>query len=62
MREIRSSVDDVTGGRIFRVNGRRVFVRGGNYIASDAMMRTSRERWALVPLGEPAALLLSFSP
>lgn len=34
-----------TRSREIRVNGRRIFIRGGNWIVSDAMLRLSRERY-----------------
>lgn len=45
IREIDSYLDPVTGGRIFLVNGQKVFTRGGNWIASDAMLRLSAQRY-----------------
>jgi len=44
IRNLESFVDKATGGRKFRVNGSDVFVRGGNYICSDALLRQPRER------------------
>ncbi len=45
IREISTEKDPVTGGRKFYVNGQKVFIRGGNYIASDWMLRLSPERY-----------------
>ena len=46
VRSLTSAVDPATGGRVFRVNGRRVFVRGANWTCSDGWLRLSQERWA----------------
>lgn len=45
IREFTSEFDEKTGGRIFFVNGQKVFIRGGNWIASDAFLRLSPERY-----------------
>ncbi len=45
IREITTEKDPATGGRKFYVNGQKIFVRGGNYIASDWMLRLSAERY-----------------
>ena len=45
IRDITSKMDTTTGGRIFRINGQKIFVRGGNWIASDALLRLSPERY-----------------
>lgn len=45
VRVIESSVDEATGGRVFRVNGHRVFVRGGNYICGDAYLAAPAQRY-----------------
>jgi len=39
LRLVASSVDQALGGRVFSVNGVRVFLTGGNYIATDALSR-----------------------
>lgn len=44
-RETGSSFDEKTGSRVFTVNGQKVFIKGGNWIASDAMLRLSPERY-----------------
>ena len=36
-------IDPRTEGRAFKVNGRRVFLRGGNWIATDALWRFSAD-------------------
>ncbi len=33
------------GGRVFEVNKEKVFIRGGNYICSDACLQLSKERY-----------------
>ncbi len=45
IREIVTEKDPATGGRKFYVNGQKIFVRGGNYISSDWMLRFSAERY-----------------
>lgn len=45
IRELATEKDAATGGRKFFVNGQKVFIRGGNYIASDWMLRLSPERY-----------------
>jgi len=45
IREFSSEFDEVTGGRIFYVNGNKVFIKGGNWIASDMLLRLSPERY-----------------
>ncbi|MDR0749660.1 MAG: beta-glycosidase [Tannerellaceae bacterium] len=45
IREIRSEKDPATGGRKFHVNGQPVYITGGNYIASDWLLRLSPERY-----------------
>ncbi len=45
IREITSDMDHHLRGRIFKVNGQPVFIRGGNWITSDWMLRLSRERY-----------------
>ncbi|XP_020578190.1 mannosylglycoprotein endo-beta-mannosidase-like [Phalaenopsis equestris] len=44
-RKIESTIDQATGGRLFRVNGQRVFIRGGNWILSDGLLRLSAKRY-----------------
>ncbi len=45
IREITTEKDPATGGRKFYVNGQKIFIRGGNYISSDWMLRFSTERY-----------------
>lgn len=45
IREITSRYDERTGGRIFSVNGQDIFIKGGNWIASDALLRLSATRY-----------------
>lgn len=45
VREITTRKDPLTGGREFRVNGQKIYIRGGNYIASDWMLQLSAERY-----------------
>jgi hypothetical protein len=45
IREIRNTWNMITRSMEFRVNGRKVFLKGGNWIISDAMLRFSRERY-----------------
>lgn len=44
-RKIESQIDSSTGGRLFKVNGQPVFIRGGNWILSDGLLRLSKERY-----------------
>uniref|UniRef100_UPI00321763C4 glycoside hydrolase family 2 protein n=1 Tax=uncultured Draconibacterium sp. TaxID=1573823 RepID=UPI00321763C4 len=45
IRETGSYFDDEVGGRVFLINGQKVFIKGGNWIASDALLRLSPERY-----------------
>ena len=45
IREITSELSPVSGGRKFYVNGQPVYMPGGNYIASDWLLRLSPERY-----------------
>lgn len=45
IREISSDKDPHNGGRRFFVNGRKIYVTGGNYINSDWLLRLSPERY-----------------
>lgn len=45
VRETSTRFDDKLKARIFAVNGQDVFVKGGNWIASDAMLRLSAGRY-----------------
>ncbi|GLT28906.1 hypothetical protein SLA2020_038080 [Shorea laevis] len=44
-RKIESYIDSATGGRLFKVNGQPIFIRGGNWILSDCLLRLSRKRY-----------------
>lgn len=44
-REVGSYFDNTTGSRTFTINGQKIFIKGGNWIASDAMLRLSPERY-----------------
>ena len=45
IRENDSYFDEIVGARVFLINGQKVFIKGGNWIASDAMLRLSPERY-----------------
>ena len=45
IREIKSEKCPETGGRKFYVNGQPIYMTGGNYIASDWLLRLSAERY-----------------
>lgn len=45
-RKIESSIDSATGGRLFKVNGQLIFIRGGNWILSDGLLRLSKKRYS----------------
>ncbi len=45
LRENSTYFDEEVGGRVFLINGQKVFIKGGNWIASDAMLRLSPERY-----------------
>ncbi|KAK4850793.1 hypothetical protein QYF36_009863 [Acer negundo] len=44
-RKIVSHIDKATGGRLFKVNGQPIFIRGGNWIVSDGLLRLSKKRY-----------------
>ncbi|KAF8018107.1 hypothetical protein BT93_H3109 [Corymbia citriodora subsp. variegata] len=44
-RKIESHIDSATGGRLFKVNGQPIFIRGGNWILSDGLLRLSEKRY-----------------
>ncbi|PKU61157.1 mannosylglycoprotein endo-beta-mannosidase isoform X1 [Dendrobium catenatum] len=44
-RKIESIIDEATGGRLFKVNGQQIFIRGGNWILSDGLLRLSAKRY-----------------
>ena len=45
IRETGNYWDDNIKSRVFTVNGQKVFIKGGNWIASDMLMRLSPERY-----------------
>ena len=45
IRQTGSRFDEKLGARIFSVNGQDVFIKGGNWIASDALLRLSAQRY-----------------
>ena len=45
IRETSHSFDPTLKSQIFTVNGQRIFIKGGNWIASDALLRLSKERY-----------------
>ena len=45
IRETSTRFDEKLGARIFSVNGQDIFIKGGNWIASDALLRLSAERY-----------------
>jgi hypothetical protein len=45
IRETGNYFDEKIRSRVFTVNGQKVFIKGGNWIASDALLRLSKERY-----------------
>jgi len=45
LRETSDYFDAEVGGRVFLLNGQKVFIKGGNWISSDALLRLSPERY-----------------
>ena len=45
IREITTAWNNFTRSKEVKVNGQKIFIRGGNWIISDAMLRFSRERY-----------------
>ena len=45
IREIRTAWNTHTNSREVSVNGQKIFIKGGNWIVSDAMLRLSKERY-----------------
>lgn len=45
IRETGNYFDEKIKARVFTVNGQKVFIKGGNWIASDALLRLSKERY-----------------
>ena len=44
LRTVTSTVDPVTRGRMFYINGRRIFIEGGNWIATDQFQRFAGDK------------------
>ncbi|PKI74067.1 hypothetical protein CRG98_005545 [Punica granatum] len=44
-RKIESHIDNATDGRLFKINGQPIFIRGGNWILSDGLLRLSAKRY-----------------
>ncbi len=45
IRETSNYFDSVITSQVFTVNGQKIFIKGGNWIASDALLRLSKERY-----------------
>ena len=45
IRETGNYFDEKIKAQVFSVNGQKVFIKGGNWIASDALLRLSEERY-----------------
>lgn len=45
IREIQTSWNATTKSRQVNINGQKIFIKGGNWITSDAMLRFSKERY-----------------
>ncbi|MCD6010756.1 MAG: glycosyl hydrolase [Flavipsychrobacter sp.] len=45
VRELKTVWNTHTNSREIRVNGQKIFIKGGNWITSDAMLRFSKERY-----------------
>ena len=45
IRQIKTVWNNRTGSREVRVNGQKIFIKGGNWIATDAMLRLSDKRY-----------------
>lgn len=45
IRETASYFDEKSGGRVFLINGQKIFVKGGNWISSDLLLRHTPERY-----------------
>jgi mannosylglycoprotein endo-beta-mannosidase len=45
IREAGNYFDKKIGAQVFTINGQKVFIKGGNWIASDAMLRLSEARY-----------------
>jgi mannosylglycoprotein endo-beta-mannosidase len=45
IRETSNYYDKELGSRVFVINGQKIFIKGGNWIASDALLRLSSDRY-----------------
>jgi mannosylglycoprotein endo-beta-mannosidase len=45
IREFTSVFDEKIGARVFYINGQKVFIKGGNWVASDMLLRLSSRRY-----------------
>lgn len=45
IRETGNSFDQKIKAQVFTVNGQKIFIKGGNWIASDGLLRLSKERY-----------------
>jgi len=45
LRQTSNYFDEKVGGRVFLINGQKIFIKGGNWIASDALLRLTPERY-----------------
>jgi mannosylglycoprotein endo-beta-mannosidase len=45
IRETSTYFDKTLGSRVFLVNGQKIFIKGGDWIASDALLRLSKDRY-----------------
>jgi len=45
IRETSNNFDKEITAQVFSVNGQKVFIKGGNWIASDALLRLTKERY-----------------
>ena len=45
IRETGSYFDEEIGGRVFLINGQKIFIKGGNWISSDLLLRLSPKRY-----------------
>jgi len=45
IRETGNYFDDNIKARVFQINGQKIFIKGGNWIASDALLRLTKERY-----------------
>ena len=45
IRESSTYFDEKSGGRVFLINGQKIFIKGGNWISSDLLLRHTPERY-----------------